>query len=41
MLASDPLFEQADQRGIIDFERLSRWCLDIDGEIRCVGKKWI
>src|SRR5262249_30949663 len=36
-----PLFEQADQRGIIDLERLSRWRRDIDGEIRRVGKKRI
>src|SRR5260221_12324175 len=39
MLISDPLFEQADQCGIIDPEHFSRWRLDIDGESRCVGKK--
>src|SRR5258706_5774462 len=39
MLISDPIFEQADQCGIIDPEHFSRWRLDIDGESRCVGKK--
>src|SRR5260221_5009906 len=41
MKTPDPLIELPAWRGIIDREYLSRWRLDIDGEVHRVGKKWV